>query len=358
MNKKVTSGFMAALIAAAVPSAAVAMDFKGRVSESVFMQNDDASNQTYNFTRTRLYLNGLGEETDFHFDGQYRTTAGKDYNSKIGNTRIDLLNVDMRHVGGGNTRLTMGRQYIDSMPGAKVDGLNADFTMGESTGTGIFGGTKAEPQQDYFTTDYTTYGLYAYLRQKGFSTSLGLASSQHKGTEDEMYLYGSLAWSPTDSMSLYSSLRVDNKVTGDASGGKEGPDITNLFVNFNYRWGWTARINATYSQYRAIWLQDTMSYGIDHNINRNYGLYGDYSITRSGKVYADINYATRGNDGKDGSVMGIGYRQNDLLNVLYGNVAYRMVNYYTNKGWQGFAALGADVRENVSAELNTTYMST
>ena len=357
MKKNLTGGFLAALIAAAIPSTSGAMDIKGRVSESVFMQNDDASNQTYNFNRLRLYLNGTGEETDFHFDGQYRSKGEKDYNNSIDSTRIDQFNVDMRRVAGTNTRLAIGRQYIDPMPGARVDGLNADFALGETVGTGIFGGTKADPLHDYFTSDYTTYGLYAYLREKGFSTSLGLATSQHKGTEDEMYLYGSLAWSPNDEMSVYSSLRVDNKVTSDASGGGEGPDITNLFLNVNYRWGWTARINATYSQYRAIWLQDTMSYGIDHNINRNYGLYGDYSITRSGKVYADINYSTRGNDGKDGSVVGLGYRQNDILNALYGNVAYRLVNYYTNKGWQGFAALGADIRENINAELNATYMS-
>lgn len=357
MKKKFVGGFLAALIAAAVPSTASAMDIKGRVSESVFIQNDDASNQNYNFTRTRLYLNGLGEETDFHFDGQYRTTGGKDYNSGIDSARIDQANIDMRQLFGAGTRLGLGRQYIDSMPGARVDGLNADFAVGETTGVGLFGGTKADPLHDYFTGDYTTYGLYTYLREKGIATSLGVAASQHKGAEDEMYLYGSLAWSPSDETSVYSSLRVDNKVSGDATGGKEGPDITNLFLNLNCRWGWTARINATYSQYRAIWLQDSMSYGIDHNINRNYGVYGDYSLGRTGKVYADINYATRGNDGKEGNIMGLGYRQNELLSVMYYNLAYRLVNYYTNTGWQGFLALGANVSEDVSGELNATYMA-
>lgn len=354
-----TAGLLAGLMAAALPSPASAVEIKGRVSESLFMQNDDAANQTYNFTRTRLYLNALGlaDETDFHFDGQYRTVGGKDYNRHIDNTRIDQVNVDMRHVAGTGTRLTLGRQYIDPMPGAKVDGLNADFALGETVGAGLFGGTKADPSQDYFTSDYTTYGLYTYLRAKGFSTSIGLAASQHKGNEDEMYLYGSLAWSPDDAMSLYSSLRVDNKVSGDASGNKDGPDITTLFVNMNYRWGWTARLNLTYSQYRAIWLQDTMKYGIDHNINRNYGVYADYSITSGGKIYTDLSYATRGNDGKDGNIMGVGYRQNEMPGTMYCNLAYRAVNYYTNKGWQGFFALGANPREDIGGEVSATYMS-
>lgn len=357
MKKIFIGGFLASLISVAAPFTASAMDIKGRISESVFIQNDDASNQNYNFTRTRLYLNGLGEETDFHFDGQYRTTGGKEYNSHTDSTRIDQLNVDLRHLGGTGTRLGVGRQYIDPMPGARVDGINADFVLGEAGGVGLFGGTKADPLQDYFTADYTTYGFYTYLRQKGVATSLGVAASQHKGTEDEMYLYGSMAWSPSDDMSLYSSLRVDNKVSGDASGNKDGPDITNLFLNLNYRWGWTARVNMTYSQYRAIWLQDTMSYGIDHNINRNYGIYGDYSFTRTSKIYTDISYATRGNDGKEGSIMGVGYRQDELLSVMYYNLAYRLVNYYTNTGWQGFLALGANVSENVSGEVNATSMT-
>ncbi len=358
MKNRFAGGFLAALLAGMVPSAAPAMEIKGRVSESVFIQNDDASNQNYNFTRTRLYLNGLGEETDFHFDGQYRTTGGKDYSSSIDATRIDQANVDLRHLAGTRIRLGIGRQYIDPMPGARVDGLNADFGLGETTGVGLFGGTKADPLHDYFTSDYTTYGFYTYLRQKGFTTSLGVAASQHKGNEDEMYLYGSFAWSPSDSMSMYSSLRVDNKVSGDAAGGKEGPDITNLFLNVNYRWGWMARVNVTYSQYRAIWLQDTMSYGIDHSINRNYGVYGDYSLTRTGKVYADVTYATRGSDGKDGNLMGVGYRQNELLDMMYYNLAFRLVNYYTNKGWQGFLAVGANMREDIGGELNATSMTT
>ncbi len=356
MKKIFTGGFLAALIAAAVPSAASAMDIKGRISESLFLQNDDASNQSYNFTRTRLYLNGLGEETDFHFDGQYRTSGGKEYNSSIDSTRIDQANIDMRHIGGTRTRFAIGRQYIDPMPGARVDGLNMDFALGETGGAGLFGGTKADPLHDYFTADYTTYGFYTYLRNKSVSTALGVATSQHMGNEDEMYLYGSFAWSPSDAMNMYSSVRVDNKVTGDATGGKEGPDITNLFFNFNYRWGWAARINMSYSQYRAIWLQDSMSYSLDHSINRNYGMYGDVSLSRTGKVYADVSYATRGNDGKEGNIMGLGYRQNELWSVLYYNLAYRLVNYYTNKGWQGFFALGANVRENITGELNATYM--
>ena len=354
--KRIFSGWIImAALTAAVPSSA--MDIKGRVSESVFIQNDDAANQTFNYTRTRLFLNGLGEETDFHFDGQYRTTGGKDYNSSIDSVRIDQMNVDLRRWAGSGTKLSIGRQYIDPMPGARVDGLNADFALGETAGTGLFGGTKADPLHDYFTSDYTTYGFYAYLREKGFASSLGIAASQHKGSEDEMYLYGSLAWSPTDAMSVYTAMRVDSKVSGDASGGKEGPDFTSLFLNLNYRWGWTARVNATYSQYRAIWLQDTMSYGIDHNINRNYSVYGDYSLSRTGKVYADITYATRGNDGKDGNIMGIGYRQNEFLSTMYYNLSYRLVNYYTNKGWQGFFAVGAAPREDISTELNATYMS-
>ncbi len=351
MKKLLSKILCAAAISATAPAAAYAVELHGRISESVFMLSDDATVQNYNYSRTRLNLDATdiyGKDETFRFDGSYRTKGQYDYNSKTPDTRVDVMNIEMRRMFA-DTDVTLGRQYIDSLIGARVDGVLFQNYLSKEAGVGAFGGTAPDPYSDDFTSAFTTYGAYGFWKEKSMGATAGYASTMFKGKEDTAYLFGSGYLTPDDSLSMYSSLRMDHNITT-----KNGWDITNLLLTANYRWDRVARVNLALNQYRGLWMQESMDYNVSHEMQRSARVYADYNITREQKLYTHADYRTRDSDNKSASLYGLGYKISEMVGSMYMNAAYRGINYFTTTSTQMFLALGAQPMDDVSAEFSIT----
>lgn len=354
--KKALIGFAVTAALSATPALAADQpgEMHGRISETLFLQNDDTSNQTYTFTRTRLYLKNteVRDKTDFYFDGQYRTSGGKDYYSNTPNLRMDMAKLEFREVMGNKT-LKLGRQYVDNIPGARVDGFLIGQPLGETFSGGAFAGFAPDPFSDSFTTAYTTFGAYLYMTERYAGGTLGLVSTQNKGATEQSYFYGSGHVTPDDALNFYGSLRLD---ANDAKGSPTG--LTNLLLSMDYRYGWTARLNASFNQYRAAWVSNGLSYGLNYGENRTIRLSGDYTLgSRASKIIGNLDYHTRGSDGKTGYTAGVGYR-NTGFGIYHADASFRALNYFTAVGWQANAGGGVSLSDDLTADLGVSYLST
>ncbi|MBI3580827.1 MAG: hypothetical protein HY098_01910 [Nitrospinae bacterium] len=351
------AGKIAALCAVAIFSApllAFGMDVAGRVSESVFYQTDDATNQNYNFFNTRLKLDATdvnGVDNSFHFDGSNLGQGEKTYNVQVPANRVDALNLRLERLFF-NTDVVLGRQLIDGLVGAKVDGALLEHHFGESSGYGVFGGTLPDPYTDAFASSYPAYGAYGFYKDREIGVTAGYTTSMYNGKEDQAYIFGSAYYSPNDSLNLNGSGRFDHNLQGG-----NGYYVTNLLVSANYHWGWLAYLNLTYDQYRAVWYQEsmTMLYGLNLDLQQTMRVYGDYSLSKTAKIYADYDYRQRESDGGVAFLSTVGFKDSDLFGYLYYNAAYRNIDYFTALSTQMFLAVGAQANERVSGELSATY---
>lgn len=351
------SAKIAAFCAAAVlsmPLYAFGMDVTGRASESLFLQNDDASSQNYNFIRTKLKLDATdvsGVDNSLHFDGSYLSQGQYSYNGQIPTNRVDALNLRMDKLFL-NTDVVLGRQMIDGLVGAKVDGALLEIHTGESSGLGLFGGTLPDPYTDAFASSYPTYGAYGFYRERTTGAALGYATSMYNGKEDQAYVFGSAYYSPSDAFNVNTTARLDNNQNGGS-----GFNVTNLLLSANYHWGWLAYMNLTYNQYRAVWYQQSMSmtYGLNLEMQQSVRVYGDYSVTKSAKIYADFDFRQRDSDSKSASLYVLGFKDNDLMGYLYYNAAYRNINYFTALSSQIYLLGGVQMSERASGELSAAY---
>jgi len=347
------AAIFAVLIFSRLPPA-FGMEVTGRVSESVFYQTDDASSQNYSFFNTRLKLDATdlnGVDNSFHFDGSNLGQGQNTYNVQIPTNRVDALNLRMDKLFF-NTDVVLGRQMIDGLVGAKVDGALLERHFGESSGFGVFGGTLPDPYTDAFAASYPAYGAYGYYKDREIGVTAGYATSMYNGKEDQAYIFGSAYYSPNDSLNMNASGRFDHSLQGG-----NGYYVTNLLLSANYHWGWLAYLNLTYDQYRAVWYQEsmTMLYGLNLDLQQSMRVYGDYSVSKTAKIYADYDYRQRESDGGVAFLYMLGLKDSDLLGHLYYNLAYRNIDYFTATSSQIYLAVGAQANERVSGELSATY---
>lgn len=351
-------GIAKVLCAAALvllPVEGFAMNLKGRVSESVLYVTDDSAKQNYSYTWSKLRLDATdiygNKENSAHFDGAYTGASSNVYNSQTPPTRINYANLKMEKLFY-DTDVVLGRQAIDDLVGARLDGALFDMHSSDAAGLGVFGGTMPDPYMDYFSSGFLTFGGFGYYKKKEAGVTLGYAESLYNGNEDQAYIYGSTYLAPTDEFDVNGSARLDHN-----AGNTSGYDFTNLLVNANYRSGWRANLNLTYNQYRAVWYQasETMNYGLDMALQKSARVFTDVALVPTVKVYADYDYRIRDSDGLSASLLMVGLKENDLMEIFYYNVSYRNINYFTAVSWQGALAVGAQFNEKATAELGAAY---
>lgn len=324
----------------------------GNVSASFFELKDEDSAYKYNYWDTRLKLTAsefIGSNTFINIDARTRGTGESDLNDNIPDTRIRDANLEVRKAFL-ETDVILGRHYVSSVPGAGIDGVSLKHYTGELSGFGLFGGTQPDPQIDKLSSEFMTYGLYGFMREKKYGLSGGYASSLFNGKEDSSFIFSNGDWHITDNLNVYGSGRWDHNVLNG------GFEATHLMATAGYRIGRVARLGFTYYQYRAVQLYESMDYDINRELQKSYRIRGSYNLTRTTRLYARYDHRTRESDNKSAEMYTVGLRKNDLFRYLFFDFSYNEVKYFTSKSNQYRTSLGADISSNISAELNATKM--
>lgn len=333
------------------PLTAAAVQIKGRVSASLYNQNDDVSSYDYNILTTRLKFDVSefdGNNKSIHFRGKYRNSGRNDFNGQTPDYRINSASLNINNVFGG-IDMVMGRHHIDYLPGARVDGLQASFSMSETYGAGIFGGFKPDPYKDRFLADYYTYGGYGFLKGPESRLSLGYVTTMYKGEEDSSYYYGSAGYYNTgNGFNAYFSIRGDHDIDNG------GYDLTNLLARVSYRLGWRFRLSVSHSRYRAIKLYKSMDYDLGHQLQKTWRFYTTYKLTKTTRLYCRYDHRTRDNDNKSASMYMLGMRQNNILRWFFMDLSYQSIRYFSSNITRNQGAIGMDIGEKITVEFNLT----
>lgn len=346
-------GLAAAVLLAAhllAPPPAGAFDVKGRISASYMNQDDSVSTHDYNVASTSLKLdasNFAGEDYFFHLNGRVRKAGSNDFNSKTPDYRVRDANFEIKRILK-KTDIVLGRQYIGGLPGARVDGVLMKFDLGEHYGFGIFAGLKPDPYEEHFTSDYTSAGLYGYLKNKASRLSLGYERTAFKGREDSSYLYGSGSYRPNRNIYFYMSARGDRNLDNNSV------ELTNLLGTATYRVGKISRLRVTYNRYRAVKLYESMDYDINREVQTAWRFYADYRIRKTTRVYGRYDLRTRSSDNKDASLYMVGVRQNRFYKWFFAEISYRVMRYFTADIKQYYVSAGADTGKNITVQLDYT----
>jgi len=339
-----------ALLMALLPCGAEAVKLDGRISAAWFNQDDDVSEQDYNMYSTNLRLKAsdiMGGKTTVNFDGRARQAARRDINKQIPDYRITSANIEIANLFK-NTDVAFGRHYVRDVPGARVDGLSLRMNLSPKYGCGLFGGAQPDPYKDTFSSDYSIYGAYGFLRDSLSKFSLGYVSQLYKGGEDSSYIYGSGNFRPNNKLMTYASIRSDHAVEGS------GYELTNFLFTVNYKLSRHSRITATYNQYRAVKLYRSMDYNPRRELQRAYRIYADYGVTRTIKVYGQFDQRQRDGDKKTATLYLAGIRPTNLWKGTFADFSYRSIRYFTSKVTQYYASVGINPGMSTSLRFDIT----
>ncbi|MDH5542112.1 MAG: hypothetical protein OEY64_04015 [Nitrospinota bacterium] len=324
----------------------------GNLSASFFELKDDSSAYKYNYWDTRVKLTAsefMGENKFINLDARTRGTGESDLNENIPETRIRDANLEIQK-GFWNTDLVLGRHYVADVPGAGIDGVSLKHYTGELSGFGMFGGTQPDPHIDRLSSEFVTYGLFGFKREKKYGISGGYASSIYNGKEDSSFMFTNYDWRINDKLNVYASGRGDHNVLDG------GFDLTHLLATVGYRIGRVARLGFTYYQYRAVQLYESMDYDINRELQKSYRVNGTLNISRGTNLYARYDHRTRESDNKSAEMYTLGLRKSGLFRYLFFDFSYNDINYFTSQSNTYRTSLGADISTNISAEVNATVM--
>ena len=339
-----------AMFALLATQKAEAVQIKGRVSASYMNQDDSVATHDYNVLSTSLKLdvsNFAGEDYFFHLNGRVRKAGSNDFNSKTPDYRVRDANLEIKKIFK-KADLVLGRQYIGGLPGARVDGLLIKLELSEHHGFGIFTGLKPHPYEEDFSSDYTSSGLYGYVKNKVSRLSLGFERTTYKGKEDSSYIYGSGNYRPNRNIYFYLSARGDRNITNNSV------ELTNLLGTASYRIGKISRLRVTYNRYRAIKLYESMDYDINREVQTAWRFYADYSVRKTTRVYARYDMRTRSSDNKSAYLYMAGVRQSRFYKWFFADFSYRFMRYFTAEIKQYYISAGADSGKNITVQLDYT----
>jgi hypothetical protein len=325
-------------------------EVKGRFTSTYFKNEDEYTGYSWDIWSARVKLKATdfyGDNKTINLDGRVRGALDNDYNDGIQKKWLKDANLEVRDAFL-STDYVIGRQYVGYLPGARVDGLHLRHHVGKSAGVGLFGGLLPDPYQDVGSSDFSSYGLYGFLREKGYGSTGGYFTSMYKGKEDMSFLYLDGDYRLDRNLSLSSSARADHKVD------EGGYELTNFMAGFNYRFGRAGRVGLRYHQYRAVKLYESMEYSLNHDLQKTYRLSGNYNVARSTRLYLRYDHRTRESDGKSADTYILGARESDLFGYFYTDLSYRHIRYFTSMSDQYRFGLGVELLKSLNGELNVT----
>lgn len=349
----IVRGAAAALAAMALlADGAHAAEINGGLSGSFYNHDDDVSAHDYSITRMRLRLNAsefAGDNVFARFSGSFRSAGANDYNDEIPDSRIDEAKVEVRKAWD-LFDVELGRHFVRDLPAARVDGGTLRMYLGDGLGVGVFGGQAPDPYTDKVSGDYMSYGGYVFSNTPTSGLSLGYVYDSYKGAEDVSYIYGSMYMAPSKTLRLFGTIRTDHNVADSSY------EITNLMVTASYRPSRSARFSVSYNQYRAIRLYESMDYNLNHDMQQSVRVAGEFKMTRTTTLYGNFDARSRESDSKSATLFTVGAKQEDMFRWFFMDVSYSQVNYFTSSVMRAKGSLGADLGENMVADLSVAYM--
>jgi len=280
---------IAILIIIILPASHVSgAEYHGLVSIDDYYSNDSSSSYDFHLLTTRLRLDAEKLNKDgniaVHFEGRERHNLGsKDYNKGISSERFDALNIE--YTGIGNYYIAAGRLMPKEQYSESVDGINI-VRQFKDTGFGFFAGTKPDPYNQGFNSNFTAAGAYYYYHKPTLSANLAFNHNGYKGKTDRQYLYGLASYSPSNKIRLFGT------ITADIDQKSKGIDLSNAIVELSYRPDYRKGFAIGYTQFRAVQLYQSMNFAIDTSIQQSYYIQGDYRLNDKYALYGRFNLQT------------------------------------------------------------------
>ena len=312
----IVSYIIVLLIIIILPSERVSgAEYHGLVSIDDYYSNDSSSSYDFHLLTTRLRLdaeklNKKGNIT-VHFEGRMRNNLGsKDYSKNISSERIDALNIE--YTGIGNVYIAAGRLWPKELYAEIVDGINI-VRQFKDNGFGFFAGTKPDPYDQGFDSNFTAAGAYYFYHKPALSANLALNHNGYKGKTDRQYLYGQASYFPSNKIRLFSTLTADIDQTS------KDLDFTNAIVELSYRPDYRKGLTVGYNLFRAIQLYQSMAFEIDTGRQQSYYVQGDYRLSDKYALYGrynlqTLNYNSLEKKLRSSTTYQIGLRNDNLFN--------------------------------------------
>lgn len=312
----IVSYIIVILIIIILPSGHVSgAEYHGLISIDDYYSNDSSSSYDFHLLTTRLRLDAekLNKEGNItvHFEGRMRNNLGsEDYNKSIRSERIDALNIE--YTGIGNVYIAAGRLMPKEQYSETVDGINI-VRQFQDSGFGFFAGTKPDPYNQGFSSNFTAAGAYYYYHKPALSANLAFNHNGYKGKTDRQYLYGQASYLPSNKIRLFGT------ITADINQKSKGIDLSNAIVELSYRPDYRKGLTIGYTQFRAVQLYQSMGFDIDTSKQQSYYIQGDYRLSDKYALYGRFNLQTLNYNSLDKKLSSsttyqIGLRNDNLFN--------------------------------------------
>ncbi|TAN60809.1 hypothetical protein EPN18_07910 [bacterium] len=270
------------------------MENHGLISVDDYYSSDTSAGDR-NMLTTRLRLDttkiNSANTLSFHFNGRERNVLAGKYYAANKRERIDAVNLVYEP---GSVYLAVGRLYPKEVPVEHTDGVNFVYKKKE-IGFGAFGGFKANPYTDEFSSKFMTAGAYLLYNRIGFITSsLAVIQDNYKGATDRQYAYGQLTLFPTDKLMLFGT------GTSDFNQQMHKMNLTNAIVELNFRPDFSKNFALGYTYFKGFSYFKSAPSQLSTGIARSYYARANYRFFETYSLYGRVDRQVRNSTGVTG----------------------------------------------------------